>query len=184
MSDFRSSFQSQFKQFDQQFAQNQFLGNLETKTKIPRSYLISSFTFVYLLLTFLNIGGIGQMLSNLAGFALPTYFSIRAIKTTTKDDDMKLLSYWIVFGFLNVIEFWSGAIIYLIPFYWFLKVIFLVYIAIPTTGGAFMIWSKIIEPTYDRFVASKQASAAGEKIKQSVENASASFSSGISKHSN
>lgn len=155
--------------------------NLQTQTKIPKSYLISTFTFVYLLLTFLNFGGIGQILSNLAGFALPTYFSIRAIKTTTKDDDVKLLSYWIVFGFLNVIEFWSSAIIYLIPFYWFLKVVFLVYIAIPTTGGAFMIWSKIIEPTYDRFVESKGADA-GSKLKEAVENAGTSFTSGISRH--
>ncbi|SMN18224.1 similar to Saccharomyces cerevisiae YPR028W YOP1 Membrane protein that interacts with Yip1p to mediate membrane traffic [Maudiozyma saulgeensis] len=181
MSDFKSSFQSQFKQFDQQFAQNAFLGNLESKTKIPRSYLISAFTFVYLLLTFLNIGGIGQILSNFAGFVLPTYFSIQAIKTTTKDDDMKLLSYWIIFGFLNVIEFWSGAIIYLIPFYWFLKVIFLVYIAIPSTGGAFMIWTKVIEPFYDQFLASR-ANKTANNLKQSMENASASVATGISRH--
>lgn len=143
----------------------------------------------YLVLTFFNVGGLGQILANFVGVVIPTYFSIQAIKTQTKDDDSKLLAYWIVFGFLNVIEFWSGAILYLVPFYWFIKVIFLIYIGLPGTGGATMVWTKLIEPVYDRLTANVShtgnvghgGQSKRDEVRQAVENAT-SFASGASRH--
>lgn len=125
---------------------------LENKTKLPKSYLAISAAFVYLLLIFINVGGIGEILANIAGFAVPAYFSLVALKTTDKQDDTELLTYWIVFAFLNVIEFWSKAILYLIPFYWFLKTIFLLYLALPQTGGASLVYKMSIAPIADRYV--------------------------------
>lgn len=105
---------------------------------------------VYLLLTFLNVGGMGQILSNFIGFIIPTINSIKALKTqNNQKDDQFWLSYWIIFGFLNVIEFWSSTILYLIPFYWVLKIVFLLYISIPSTGGCQWVYSRLIEPGYD-----------------------------------
>ena len=128
---------------------------LEDKTKLPKSYLAVSASFVYLLLIFINVGGIGEILANIAGFAVPAYFSLFALKTSDKQDDTELLTYWIVFAFLNVIEFWSKAILYLIPFYWFLKTIFLLYLAWPQTGGATFIYKTIIAPVSDRYIVVK-----------------------------
>ncbi|KND99531.2 hypothetical protein QG37_03681 [Candidozyma auris] len=118
----------------------------EQQTGLPRSYAVLGFGVVYIVIIFLNIAGIGQLLSNVAGFVIPGYFSLIALETRSKDDDTQLLTYWVVFAFLNVIEFWSRAILYWVPFYFFLKTIFLIYIGVPAFGGARIIYANVIRP--------------------------------------
>ncbi|CAI6725038.1 ADM_HP2_G0050660.mRNA.1.CDS.1 [Saccharomyces cerevisiae] len=84
----------------------------------------------------------------------------------------QLLTYWIVFSFLSVIEFWSKAILYLIPFYWFLKTVFLIYIALPQTGGARMIYQKIVAPFTDRYILRDVSKTEKDEIRASVNEAS------------
>jgi len=40
------------------------------------------------------------------------YESIRAIESTGTADDTQWLTYWVVFSFFNVIEYWSRTILY------------------------------------------------------------------------
>lgn len=126
---------------------------MESKTNVPKSYWTKSSVLIYLLLTFLNVGGMGQILSNFVGFIIPTINSIKALKTRNdQSDDQFWLTYWIIFGFLNVVEFWSSTILYLVPFYWVLKVLFLLFISVPSTGGCQWVYSRIIEPSYDQLL--------------------------------
>ncbi|QLQ79075.1 hypothetical protein HG537_0B04230 [Torulaspora globosa] len=152
MSDFSSSIQSQLKDFDTRFSSNKILQELENRTKLPKSYLVIGAGFIYLLLIFINVGGIGEILANIAGFIVPAYLSLIAVKSSGKEDDTQLLTYWIVFAFLNVIEFWSKAILYLVPFYWFIKTVFLLYLALPQTGGAQMVYNVVISPIADKYI--------------------------------
>lgn len=62
--------------------------------------LVSTFVLV-----FLNIGGVGQLLSNIAGFIIPGYYSILALQTSTSKDDTQLLTYWVVFAFSMSLSF-------------------------------------------------------------------------------
>lgn len=86
------------------------------------------------------------------GFCVPAYYSIKALKTVDTKDDAELLTYWIVFSFLSVIEFWSKAILYWMPFYWLFKTVFLVYIAIPSLGGATLVYKTLILPIADKYL--------------------------------
>lgn len=106
----------------------------------------------YFVLIFLNVGGIGELLSNIAGFVVPGYYSLVALDTPGTKDDTLLLTYWVVFAFLNVVEFWSKAILYWIPFYWLFKTIFLLYIGIPAFGGATSIYHNVIKPIADQVI--------------------------------
>lgn len=124
----------------------------ERQTGFPRSYAVLGFVGVYFLMIFLNFGGVGQLLSNIAGFIVPGYYSILALQTATSKDDTQILTYWVVFAFLNVIEFWSKAILYWIPFYYLFKTIFLLYIGLPYTGGAEIIYKTVIKPVSDQYV--------------------------------
>lgn len=107
---------------------------------------------VYFVLIFFNIGGTGQLLSNVAGFVIPGYYSLVALETTTTNDDTQLLTYWVVFAFLNVIEFWSRAILYWIPFYYLFKTVFLLYIGVPAFGGAKLIYLNFIKPLTHNYI--------------------------------
>ena len=122
------------------------LGLFEQNTGLPRSYAVLSLAGVYVVLIFLNIGGIGEFLSNIAGFLVPGYYSLKALHTKTTSDDTKLLTYWVVFAFMNVIEFWSAAILYWVPFYFLFKTFFLIYIGVPQFGGATLVYNSVVEP--------------------------------------
>ncbi|CCD22294.1 Yop1p NDAI_0A01360 [Naumovozyma dairenensis CBS 421] len=196
MSDFTASVHSQLKKLDTKLSGNNALGQLEKTLRLPKSYIVVGASFAYLLLIFVNVGGIGEILSNFIGFIIPTYLSLIALRTPEKKDDEQLLTYWIIFGFLNVIEFWSGAIIYLIPFYWFLKTIFLIYISLPVTGGATLIYKTFIQPISDKYILGKEktnmagkasssfksnfTSKRGDGIREAVDEASSGRATGAS----
>lgn len=136
---------------------------------MPRSYAVLGAGGVYILLVFLNFGGIGQLLSNLAGFVIPGYYSLKALKTKSKDDDSKLLTYWVVFASLQIVEFWSSAILYWIPAYFLFKTVFLLYIGLPFTNGAEMIYSSVLVPITDRFISTAPADDLLNKVQEKVE---------------
>ena len=48
--------------------------------------------------------------------------SCKAIESVDKDDDTMWLTYWVVFAFFGVIEYFTDILLWWIPFYFFLKV--------------------------------------------------------------
>ncbi|SCU79079.1 LAMI_0A07228g1_1 [Lachancea mirantina] len=152
MADYIKTFQDELKTLDTKLAGNSAFEQFEAKTKLPKSYGVLGGASLYLLLIFINVGGIGEILANFAGFALPAYYSLIALKTTDKNDDTELLTYWVVFAFLSVVEFWSKAILYWIPFYWFMKTVVLLYLALPQTKGASYVYNMILMPLSDKYI--------------------------------
>jgi TB2/DP1, HVA22 family len=47
---------------------------------------------------------------------------VKAIESKEKDDDTKWLTYWVVYSFFSLVEFFTDIFLFWIPFYWFLKV--------------------------------------------------------------
>lgn len=144
----------------------------EQQTGLPRSYLVLGGIGAYFLLIFLNFGGIGQLLSNVAGFVVPGYYSLIALETAATDDDTQLLTYWVVFAGLSVVEFWSRAILYWVPFYYLFKTVFLLYVGIPATGGASLVYQNVIKPLTHNYVSklfAKSVDTAAEGVSSSVE---------------
>lgn len=139
----------------QHTAKNAILSEFEKGSGLPRSYAVIVGVVVYLITVFSNVGGIGEFLSNICGFMIPAYYSLHALGTNSTKDDTELLTYWVVFAFLNVIEFWSLAILYWIPFYWLFKTIGLTYLAVPSTGGAQLVYINILKPLAHRHVLEK-----------------------------
>lgn len=141
----------------------------EGQTGLPRSYAVLAAVGVYFVLIFLNIAGIGQLLSNIAGFVVPGYYSLLALETKGTADDTEILSYWVVFAFLNVLEFWSRAILYWVPFYFLFKTVFLLYLGIPAFGGAKMVYLNVIRPiTHTYIVNSKPFAASVDEAAEGV----------------
>lgn len=127
---------------------------------------------VYFVVIFLNLGGIGQLLSNIAGFVIPGYYSLLALETASTSDDTALLTYWVVFAFLNVIEYWSRAILYWIPFYFLFKTVFLIYIGVPSFGGAQLVYVNLIKPFSKTYIVkNKSLSKAVDEVAEGVSSA-------------
>ena len=96
------------------------------------------------------------------GFLYPAYCSIKALESSVKNDDTQWLTYWVVFAFFSVVEYfadfiagWVGLYLFYkmlvtnlclftqVPFYWLSKCLFLVWCMAPIeANGANVIYSK------------------------------------------
>ncbi|KMZ61892.1 Protein HVA22 [Zostera marina] len=74
----------------------------------------------------------------------PLYASVCAIESTSKVDDEQWLAYWIFYSFLTLIEMVAEPIIYWIPIWYPVKVVFIAWLVLPQFKGASLI--------YDRYV--------------------------------
>lgn len=66
------------------------LQNLEKQTNIPKTYAVIGAITLYFFFIVFNLGG--QLLTNLAGFAIPGYYSLDALFTSSKSDDTQWLT--------------------------------------------------------------------------------------------
>lgn len=67
-------------------------------------------------------GAAAQFLCNLIAVGYPAYISLKALETSTKDDDTKWLTYWVLYAIFSVLEFFTGYLSVIIPFYYLWKV--------------------------------------------------------------
>lgn len=95
-------------------------------------------------LFFIFIGVLEKYITMTVGILLPAHFSFKALQTDAKDDDKEWLTYWTVFSLFVLFELFFGFLTVYIPFYFFLKMAFLIWLFLPIFQGAAVI--------YDRFL--------------------------------
>ena len=96
--------------------------------------------------------GIGQTyITNLLGVAYPAFQSFIALESEGTDDDKQWLTYWVCFGAFNIVDQFAGVILQFIPFYYFLKLGFLVFLFHPQTLGATTVYNNYILPNVQKY---------------------------------
>lgn len=65
------------------------------------------------------------------------------------DDDTQWLVYWTVFASFSLVDFFAERIYSVMPLYWLLKMVFLLYLALPQTSGAHNLYVKYVDPGFD-----------------------------------
>nr|CAD1820148.1 unnamed protein product [Ananas comosus var. bracteatus] len=74
----------------------------------------------------------------------PLYASIQAMETPTKLDDEQWLAYWILYSFLTLSEMVLESVIYWIPIWYELKLVFVAWLVLPQFRGAAFIYDKFV----------------------------------------
>jgi len=148
--------QHSISQLDKELSKYPLLNNLERQTSVPKVYAFLGLVGIYTFLVFFNIAG--EFLVNFAGFLLPGYYSLHALFTTGTADDTQWLTYWVVFAFFTVIESAINAA-YWFPFYYIFKFVLVLWMALPQTNGAQIVYHSFVQPLFARFFEAGSTSA-------------------------
>ncbi|KAJ5647460.1 Protein yop1 [Penicillium lividum] len=156
MASFQDRAQHAVAQLDKELSKYPVLNNLERQTSVPKVYVILGLVGIYTFLVFFNIAG--EFLVNIAGFVLPGYYSLSALFTSGTADDTQWLTYWVVFAFLTTVESAISAA-YWFPFYYIFKFVLVLWMALPQTNGAQVVFHSVLQPLVGRFFTSNGTSA-------------------------
>ncbi|GAB0133989.1 hypothetical protein EsDP_00002377 [Epichloe bromicola] len=102
-----------------------------------------------------------MLLSSIASFLFPIFASYKALKTSDPTQLTPWLMYWVVFSICLLVESWLSFILFWIPFYGYLRLLFFLYLILPQTQGARVLYEEKVHPflqdnenTIDDFIAS------------------------------
>ncbi|KAK2056721.1 HVA22 family TB2/DP1 protein [Colletotrichum caudatum] len=87
-----------------------------------------------------------HLLSSIASFLFPLFASYKALKTSDPAQLTPWLMYWVVLACALLVESWTEWILVWIPFYAYIRFLFLLYLVLPQTQGARIIYQTHVHP--------------------------------------
>ncbi|CDR87318.1 related to YOP1-Ypt-interacting protein [Sporisorium scitamineum] len=133
-------------QIDKELSRYPALKKFEQTVPVPKAYAAIGAFGIFTLFVFFNIAA--GFLTNLIGFFIPAYFSLKALESPQPQDDIQWLTYWVVFGMFTFLETFSSIVLYYLPWYYTIKTLVIVWLMLPQTQGAKIVYSKVIRPAF------------------------------------
>jgi receptor expression-enhancing protein 5/6 len=112
------------------------------------------------------IGYLESYITTAVGTIYPIYWSLKALETEGQNDDSQWLTYWIVFALFTFIDQFSGFILRFLPFYFFFKIVFLIWCFMPNTRGATVVYNTVIRQLFKTY--EKDLDNLNEKVNQKL----------------
>lgn len=102
-------------------------------------------------LSLVLIGHLEGYITSVLAIVYPAFWSMKAIESKDADDDKQWLTYWTMYSLFVLIELFFGWALHLIPFYFFIKLVFLVWLFMPNTQGAVFIYNKFLQKIFLKY---------------------------------
>merc|ERR1712128_49012 len=152
------------------------LAKAETVTGLDRVLLAGLSTTAIVFWLCLGYGA--ELVCGVIGFIYPAYESVKALHQAGRETEKRWLTYWVVFAFFHVLEFFSDHLVWWVPLYWLGKTIFLVWCMAPINqNGSAVMYSLVIKPLYVKYqgdietVMDKAVNKAGGLFEKAAEKA-------------
>ena len=122
---------------------NEVFATIESASGLNKPQILQYSLYSSVILVML---GVGQgFITTLIGIVYPAFASFKALESEGKDDDRQWLTYWVCFGFFQIVDCFAGIILQFIPFYFFLKMAFMVWLFHPKTMGALWLYNNYLQ---------------------------------------
>lgn len=127
-----------------------YLRDISQKLKAKPSHLgLVAITLLSLLVIF-ECGS--SAISFGIGFIYPAYMSFKAIESTQSlEGDKFWLTYWIVFGILNMFDDVISRILSFLPLYNAIKILFYIWLFHPQTEGANIVYRAVVRGVFAKY---------------------------------
>ena len=118
---------------------------IQEKTGI-NGYVFIGLIILSLIFVYFNL--FENLITNLIGTVYPTFWTIKSIES--KDGKaIHWLIYWIIFSSFILLDFFSGFVVKIIPFYFIMKICFLIWLQWPESKGCDIIFSYVINNIFE-----------------------------------
>lgn len=120
---------------------------IEQKTGI-KGYIVLSALALSIIFVSFNI--FENVITNLVGTVYPAFCTMRCIQIRG-DEKIKWLTYWVIFASFSIIDMFSPIIMKLVPFYFVAKILFLIWLLLPNSNGAHLIYHIFVKRVFTSF---------------------------------
>lgn len=147
-----------------------YMVTLEKKIGMKKTHIVAGAVACVVLMTAFNIGA--PLIVNLIGFVYPMWASMVAIRSASKQDDSQWLTYWIVYGFMSILDYFDNVILQYVPLYYLFKMLAVLYLALPQFRGAEVLYNKFLKDIpVEKYGQSISSAKFNTAVKETLNNA-------------
>ena len=121
---------------------------IEKRTEVNPKVLLGGLALALVLTT---TKWFSSYVTCLVGVLCPTYMTLKVIESPEDGDDKQYLTYWVVYGLFSVIDVFTAFLVNRIPFYYTIKLAFLIWLFMPNFKGAVYVYNLIIGPIFRKY---------------------------------
>lgn len=159
------------KKLDRELSKHSVFLQMEQATGVPKTKLVA--LGLASILALLMFHYLSEMFTALVLFAYPAAMTVAAIESNNKSEDVHWMVYWMVVALLDTIEILSiGLLPSIIPFYSLVKLAFCIWMFLPQTKGASLMYKTVLRPLVGMYQNSPLYQSAVSKTKAGVETVS------------
>merc|ERR1712147_445098 len=156
------------------------LNKVAAKSGISKNYVAAGSSMVICWLLF---GLLAPLTISLIAFTYPAIQSIRSLEENQNQE--KWLTYWVVYGVFNIVEFFGDILLSWFPLYFFIKTAFLIWCMAPIKlNGSIIIFKMIILPFFilHKEKLGKLQTKVDEEMKEKIRDLNSLISGGLQKY--
>ncbi|KAI9340496.1 TB2/DP1, HVA22 family-domain-containing protein [Obelidium mucronatum] len=114
-------------------------------TKLPHANVLIYLIAAALYVICVAAGFFSGFLTYALAFGWPVVMSLRAAESCKKEDVQAWLSYWIIVSLMTLVEYGGSTILNLLPFYYFFKMVFILWLIIPYFRGSLVLYNLVLK---------------------------------------
>ncbi|KAJ3162988.1 ER membrane protein DP1/Yop1 [Geranomyces variabilis] len=138
-----SELKTRIDDFDRALSTMPFILHAERRLGVAKVHL-AGYGVIALILLFLIFNNVyAGLLTDLVGYILPAYWSLRAVGGS-QDEQGQWLGYWVIFGLLRLFEYGEETLLNIFPYYFTFKLFLLLWLILPSTRGALVIYLALL----------------------------------------
>lgn len=119
------------------------LAQLARQVGVESGVILGAISLLGLLVTFIMFGS--TILTLTITVLYPGFKSIQALETHCVEDDKEWLTYWIIFGLFSLTDGLFGFVLNFIPYFYWIKLLFFIYLLAPQTQGAKVLYNGVVK---------------------------------------